>query len=163
LRVIIQSTDRTVSAYLTFSSQIGPPMLQFRLYGPENSLVLDHNQRILIQLRKTDTRKSYLNHFIAPRIHARKYLANASRNIHRFLRKDFHMDYGRRQLVRRFYDAVRGEGPVPIPYREIILTARIMDAIFEQITGTYTSRTPIHLRSQEEERGVGTHFSCPAP
>ena len=143
LRVIIQSTDRTVSAYLTFSSQIGPPMFQFRLYGPENSLVLDHNQRTLIQLRKADARTSYLNHFIAPRVHARKYLANASRNISRFLRRDFHMDYGRRQLVRRFYRATQGKGPEPIPYREIILTARIMDTIFEQINGTYPGGTPI--------------------
>jgi predicted dehydrogenase len=135
LRVVMHSTDRTTTAYFTFSSQISPKMFQFRLYGPENSLFIDHNQRIMIQLKKTDTLKSYLNHVIAPRTLAKQYLGNARRNIARFARNDFHVDHGRRQLVQKFYEAIRKEGPDPIPYREIVLTARIMDGIFEQ-TGT---------------------------
>ena len=135
LRILIHSADHNTSAYFTFSSQISPPMFQFRLYGPENSLVIDHNQRMLIRLRKTDARKSFLNHFIAPRLLAKQYLANARKNVSRFIQKDFHLDYGRRQLVNEFYKAIREDGPEPIPYREIILTARIMDEIFHQIRG----------------------------
>jgi hypothetical protein len=37
------------------------------------------------------------------------------------------------ELVRRFYESIRLKTPPPIPYREIILTARIMDEIFAQI------------------------------
>ena len=38
-----------------------------------------------------------------------------------------------KELIERFYSSVRKGSPVPIPYREIILTARIMDDIFAQI------------------------------
>jgi hypothetical protein len=42
-----------------------------------------------------------------------------------------------KELIERFYDSIRKGTPVPIPYREIVLTARIMDEIFGQI---YQSR-----------------------
>ena len=38
-----------------------------------------------------------------------------------------------KELIERFYNSIRMGGPPPIPYREIILTARIMDEIFAQI------------------------------
>jgi predicted dehydrogenase len=133
LRVIVHSISQNTSAYFTFSSQVSPRLFQFRIYGPENSLILDHNLRILIKLRKSDSLKSYLNHFIAPRRLAKQYLSNSRRNIVRFIKKDFHMDHGRRLLVQQFYKAIKEDGPEPISHREIILTARIMDTIFNQL------------------------------
>ena len=38
-----------------------------------------------------------------------------------------------KELIQRFYQSIQGETPVPVPYREIILTARLMDQIFAQI------------------------------
>ena len=38
-----------------------------------------------------------------------------------------------KELIERFYNSIRLRGEPPIPYREIILTARIMDEIFSQI------------------------------
>jgi hypothetical protein len=38
-------------------------------------------------------------------------------------------------LIERFYNSIRKGDPLPIPYREILLTARIMDEIFAQIGG----------------------------
>ena len=38
-----------------------------------------------------------------------------------------------KELIERFYNSIRKGNPLPIPYREIILTARIMDEIFAQI------------------------------
>ena len=38
-----------------------------------------------------------------------------------------------KELIERFYNSIRFGKPVPIPYREIILTAKIMDEIFAQI------------------------------
>ena len=40
-----------------------------------------------------------------------------------------------KELIERFYNSIRSGGPPPIPYREIVLTARIMDEIFVQIYG----------------------------
>jgi hypothetical protein len=51
-----------------------------------------------------------------------------------FLDRDFHMDSGMKYLIESFYGSVRDGAPVPIPYREILLTARLMDTIFEQLT-----------------------------
>lgn len=36
-------------------------------------------------------------------------------------------------LIAVFYQAVEQDTEPPIPYRELLLTARIMDAIFQQI------------------------------
>ena len=38
-----------------------------------------------------------------------------------------------KELIERFYNSIRRGYTLPIPYREIILTARIMDEIFAQI------------------------------
>jgi hypothetical protein len=43
------------------------------------------------------------------------------------------MKAGMKFLIESFYRSVEQDGPVPIPYREILLTARIMDAIFGQL------------------------------
>ena len=38
-----------------------------------------------------------------------------------------------KELIERFYNSIRLGDPIPIPYREILLTARVMDEIFAQI------------------------------
>ena len=38
-----------------------------------------------------------------------------------------------KELISQFYEGIRSTGNPPIPYREIILTARMMDEIFRQI------------------------------
>ena len=40
-----------------------------------------------------------------------------------------------KELIGQFYGCIRGERPVPIPYREILLTARIMDEVFRRLGG----------------------------
>jgi hypothetical protein len=43
------------------------------------------------------------------------------------------MDSGMNCLIESFYRSIRQDDPLPIPYREILLTAKIMDAIFDQV------------------------------
>ncbi len=43
------------------------------------------------------------------------------------------MKSGMKHLIESFYRSILQDTPVPIPYREILLTARIMDAIFAQL------------------------------
>jgi hypothetical protein len=43
------------------------------------------------------------------------------------------MKSGMKHLMESFYRSIVSDTPVPIPYREIILTAHIMDRIFSQI------------------------------
>ena len=43
------------------------------------------------------------------------------------------MKSGMKYLIESFYKSVLEGAPEPIPYREILLTAKIMDAIFAQL------------------------------
>jgi len=131
LRVIIYDNDYT-TAYFTFSSQMSPPLHQFRLYGPKNSLIVDDDHQTLIKVNRTNY-KSYLNYFIPPRIYAKQYLANSRNNIKRVIRRDLRIDSGMKSLIESFYRSVSDDAPLPISYKEILLTSKIMDAIFAQI------------------------------
>ena len=131
LRVIICEEERT-TAYFTFSSQMRPSLHQFRIYGPTNGLILDQDEETLIKLHGTRL-KSYLEHFIRPVMIAEQHLGNVTRNVGSFLARDFQMKSGMKHLIESFYRSILQDTPVPIPYREILLTARIMDAIFAQL------------------------------
>jgi predicted dehydrogenase len=130
LRVIISEAQGT-TAYFTFSSQMRPSLHQFRIYGPRNGLVLDQDNETLVKLRG-NRYKSYLEQFIPPLVFARQYLGNVAKNGRTFLARDFHMKAGMKHLIEAFYLSIVTDSPLPIPYREILLTSRIMDAIFEQ-------------------------------
>ena len=131
LRVMINEEDRT-TAYFTFSSQMRPSLHQFRVYGQNNGLILDHDQETLIKLRG-HRMKSYSEHFIAPAVIAKQQLSNVMTSVGIFLNKDFHLKAGMKFLIESFYRSIEEGTPVPIPYREILLTARIMDTIFAQL------------------------------
>lgn len=133
LRVIVAEPGGP-TAYFTFSSQMRPELHQFRIFGPENGLFLDQDQETLIKLRG-ERRKSYAEKFIPPVDFARQYLANLKWNASAFLQHDFHMKSGMKYLIESFYWSIVGDAPLPIPYREILLTARIMDVIFARLAG----------------------------
>jgi hypothetical protein len=93
---------------------------------------VDENEQTLIKI-KGGKYKSYLNYFIPPYIYAKQYLGNSMNNIRQFIKMDLHMNSGMRNLISAFYDSVANNSPLPVPYREIILTSRIMDSIFDQL------------------------------
>jgi hypothetical protein len=131
LRVMISEEGRT-TAYFTFSSQMRPSLHQLRVYGPKNGFILDQDQETLIKLRG-ERLKSYLEKFISPVSLAQQYLGNSVTNARSFLVRDFHMTAGMHYLIESFYRSIVRDAPVPLPYREILLTAKIMDDIFAQL------------------------------
>lgn len=147
LRVIISEEERT-TAYFTFSSQMRPSLHQFRLYGPTNSVIVDYDQETLIKLRGTRF-KSYLEKFLPPVHFAGQYFGNLTKNAQKFLARDFHMTAGMYHLIESFYQSIIHGTPVPIPYREILLTARIMDAIFDQLSAGHSKN---HFEDQTQDR-----------
>ena len=66
---------------------------------------------------------------------ASQFLGNMTTNVKSFMARDFHMKSGMRCLIESFYNSIAQNTPPPIPYREIVLTARIMDDIFKQLDG----------------------------
>lgn len=131
LRAIV-SDGRSTTAYLTFSTCMRPALHQLRLFGPKNGLELDEDHQSLIRLRGA-SHKSYLEQFVPPFSMARQYAGQGLSNIKAFLRQDLHNDVGMKQLMETFYGSIEGKNPLPISYREILLTARIMDEIFAQL------------------------------
>jgi predicted dehydrogenase len=140
LRVIVCEEERT-TAYFTFSSQMRPSIHQFRIYGPKNGLVLDQDHDTVLTLRGARF-KSYGDKFIPPLVMARQHVTNFATNARTFLRRDFHMKSGMKYLIESFYRSIVEDGPAPIPSREILLTARIMDEIFDQLRARDSCQPP---------------------
>jgi predicted dehydrogenase len=128
LRVIITDQDRT--AYFTFSSRMRPSQREFRVFGPKNGLVLDEDRQTLIKLSGSRY-KSYAENFVPPLNLAKQYIGNWAHNMRLFLRNDFHPDASKKYLFESFYRSITTGTPPPIAYREILLTTRIMDKIFD--------------------------------
>ena len=131
LRVIIHE-EGGLTGYFTFSSQMRPSLHQFRIYGPRNGIILDQDQETIIKLPGKRL-KSYAEKFVPPLQLAGQYLGNLKRNVGAFLRHDFHMKSGMKYLIESFYHSILDGTQLPIPYSEILLTARIMDKIFAQL------------------------------
>ncbi|MBZ5706578.1 MAG: Gfo/Idh/MocA family oxidoreductase [Acidobacteriia bacterium] len=131
LRVIIHE-EEGATAYFTFSSQMRPSLHKFRIYGSKNGLELDQDKETLVKLRGPSY-PSYAEKFIPPMTMAEQYLGNLMTNVRTFLARDFQMKAGMKYLIESFYHSILEDTPEPIPHREIILTARIMDAIFAQL------------------------------
>ncbi len=148
LRVMIRDKMGT-TALFCFSTQI-KGLNQLRIYGPAGSMAADIITGSLTR-KRSRSYKSYLTYFIPPLRNAREHFRNASRNVANFVRRRLYQDFGMKELIERFYNSIRLSDPLPIPYREIILTARIMDEIFAQI---YPTRRPARLSEQIKKQTV---------
>jgi predicted dehydrogenase len=131
LRVLLRDRSGT-TAFFCFSTQLRPALNLLRVCGPRGSLVVDHASGTLIrQDNRAD--KSYLTFFLPPLRLAAQHFRNACRNMISFLRQRLYQDSGLKELIGRFHASIRTGGAPPIVYREILLTARIMDDIFAQV------------------------------
>jgi len=130
LRAII-SDGRSTTAYLTFSTGMRPAIHQFRIFGPQNGLEVDEDHQTVIRLRGSSY-KSYLEQLIPPFSIAINYAKEGLSNAKALLTQDLHNDMGMKSLMEAFYHSIERDSALPISYREILLTARIMDKIFEQ-------------------------------
>lgn len=131
LRVLLRDINHT-TAFFCFTTQIKPTLNQLRIFGPQNSLTVNHISGTLIR-EKAGSFKSYLAFFLPPLVAAREQLSGAFANIGAFVSRRLYQDFGMKELIERFYESIRSGGEPPIPYREIISVARIMDEIFAQI------------------------------
>lgn len=138
LRVLIRGNN-DMTASFCFSTQI-KGLNHLHIYGPAGSITADI---VTGSVTRNESRpyKSYLTYFIPPLKNAREHLRNARLNLTNFIRRRLYQDFGMKELIERFYNSIRKGDPLPIPYREIILTARIMDEIFAQVYGP-RSRKP---------------------
>jgi predicted dehydrogenase len=130
LRVSIRDRSGTTASFC-FSTQM-KGVNQLRIYGPAAAIFVDNVTGSVIRT-KGRTYKSYLTYFVPPLEAARQNLRNAGLNVLNFTRRRLYQDFGMTELIGRFVDTIRTRSEPPIAYREIILTARIMDQIFGQV------------------------------
>ena len=111
------------------------------MYGPKNSLLVDDDYQVLLKM-PAKTYRSYLAYFVGPTAVAGRYLRNAGTNVKQFARRKFHFPYdsGMKVLLTAFYDSIENGTPAPLSHREILLTTKIMDRIFEQVGAAVVSR-----------------------
>ena len=131
--------DQGTTAFFLFTTQFGAGSNELRLFGKAGNLVLDNTYRTVLRIRPSH-HKSYLRYFLAPLAQAREQARNSYVSLRQFAAKDFQMDFGMRKLMDLFYRAIRENGPDPIPASEILRTARIMDAIFQQMPSSKSGR-----------------------
>jgi predicted dehydrogenase len=138
LRVMVRDRAGTTASF-GFFTQVKPSVNQFRLLGQANSITVDEMSGSLIT-HQGRSHKSYLT-FLMPQMEmARAYLGNGARNAMDIVRWRLHHDSGMKELIGRFHESIAQSGAPPIPYREILLTARIMDSIFAQLRSTAVPR-----------------------
>lgn len=143
LRVHIRESGG-VTASFVFSTQMCPRLHVFRMFGNKNGLALDQDQEMLIRLPGKHF-KSYAEKFLPSLDLARQCFGNVKRNAGLFLARDFHMKSGMKYLIEAFYRSIETGCEVPIPYREIVLTAHIMDAVFDRLrSDRVCSASPRH-------------------
>lgn len=122
------------TAYLTFSTQIRPPIRQFAIYGTRNGLILDQDHHALLKIPGS-TYKSYLEKTLPLNNLARQYRKNMFANIRLFMKRQFQMKRGLYNLINLFYQSIESNSPPPIPYEKIIQSSEIIDMITKQIYG----------------------------
>jgi predicted dehydrogenase len=133
LRVIVCDASDT-TAYFTFTTQIKPPVQELRLFGRRGGLMIDNVHRTVIEVHRSNSEfKSYANFFLPPLRSAQQHMRNLWRNGMAFLRADFHMDAGMKNLIEAFYRSIQTGGEPPISHREILITASLMDDVFKQL------------------------------
>src|SRR5204863_9077949 len=111
----------------------------------------DHETLITLRGRRF---MSYGDKFLPPLLVAQQHINNVITNARTFLARDFHMKSGMKYLIESFYRSIAHGGPLPIPYRQILLTARIMDAIFDQLPIPVGSA---FRRTNQAKAGSHTH------
>jgi predicted dehydrogenase len=131
LRVIIRG--ERVSAYGTFTAAVKPVAHFSRIYGTKAILHLDFNART-VTVDRGPTLPSAIGRLAAGFSQTAEHARAALRNAKRFAASDYHFFAGMNELIRRFYDSILTDAPLPIPTRNMLRIAWIMDEIFRQIS-----------------------------
>lgn len=130
LRAVLRAGD--VTATVTFTSCARPVMHALRVYGTRDSVYGDFVSRT-VTFERRSALPGAIGRLVSTFPRGWEYHREGWKNVYRFLRSRYHFQAGMNELFRRFYRSIRDGDAPPVPYREIVATARVMDAIFDAI------------------------------
>jgi len=145
MRALLRDSRGTTASF-NFTTQVKPGVNQLRVLGPAGSITVDLVSGSVIR-HFGKSYKSYLTFVMPSLVQAREHGSNFVRNAWDILRWRLHQDGGIKELIQRFHSSIASRQPPPIAYREILLTAGIMDALFAVPQGSGASRSASPLPS----------------
>jgi predicted dehydrogenase len=124
--------DADISAFATFTSHAQPIAHFLNVYGTTNTARLDFETGT-ITLAPTTVLPGALGRLSRTFGHGFQYLGQGAKNAIRFARSEYHVLAGLNFLIGAFYESIRQDLPVPIPYRDMLKVAAMSDAVFAQL------------------------------
>jgi predicted dehydrogenase len=131
LRVML--FDAGTSAFATFTSHAQPIAHLLNIYGTKSTARLDFETGT-ITCTSTSTLPGPLGRLARTFGDGLQYFREGSRNVIRVARSEYHPLAGLNFLIDAFYESIRDDTPVPVPYRDILKVATITDAVFAQLS-----------------------------
>ncbi len=128
----LMAFDGNRSAYGTFTSHARPIAHLLNVYGTKRTARLDFELGT-IALSGTAALPGALGRLSRTFGEGVQCLREGRRNIIRFVRGEYHALAGLTFLINAFYDSVRHDSPVPIPYAEILKVSALTDTVFDQL------------------------------
>jgi hypothetical protein len=139
-RMMLLDTDR--SAFATFTSHAQPVAHFQNVYGTKNTARLDFEiGTITLAVHGGPPRR-----IRASQPHVRPGLAVlSSRHAerHAICRSEYHTLAGLNFLIDAFYESIRQDGPVPVPYRDMLKVAAMTEAVFATARRPFTRRMTV--------------------
>lgn len=130
LRLMLVDAD--ISAFATFTSHAQPIAHFMNVYGTKNTARLDFETGT-ITFASTTAFPGALGRLSRTFGHGFQYLGQGAANVIRFARSEYHVLAGLNFLIRAFYESIRQDEPVPIPYSDMLKVAAMIDAVFAQL------------------------------
>lgn len=126
LRFLVRSGSTTVSGLV--SAHARPVAHTLKVFGTRDSVELDYAARTLVRAAQ-QSQPSSVGRLFPAFVQARRFRSNGWRNLAQFWRHEFHYFQGMRILLARFYDAIEGRGPDPIPAAQIVRVCELIEGI----------------------------------
>jgi predicted dehydrogenase len=130
LRVML--FDGSVSAFATFTSHAQPLAHGLVVYGTRNSARLDFESGTIV-FGSTSALPGPFGRLSRTFGQSIQYLKQGTKNAGRFFRSEYHALAGLNFLISAFYDSIREDTAVPIPYKDILKVALMTDKVFTQV------------------------------
>jgi predicted dehydrogenase len=130
LRVMI--TGEKVSAFAIFTGNINPFQHEMKVFGTKGTVSINYESRTLVN-NSTSSLPGPFGKLAVPFKTGRRYYMEGFKNLFNFGKSDFHFYAGANNLFNQFYQCIRNDSDLPIPYSDILKNTWIREEIFKQI------------------------------